>query len=81
MNFNDYLRQDRLSRNEMDLIMKGLDSLIEYMESLDDDKFRSFEQLYSEVFETREGFANYGMETLMNEFTTIDHLNKCLELS
>ena len=81
MNSNDYLRQDRLSRNEMDLIVRGLDSLIQYMESLDDEKFRSFEQLYSEVFETREGFANYNMETLMNEFTTIEHLENCLELS
>lgn len=78
MNFS---RPDRLTTTEMDLIMKGLDSLIVYMESLDDDKFGSFETLYSEIFETREGFANYNVETLMTEFTKIEHLENCLELS
>ena len=56
---------DRLNKEELDLMIHGLDCLIDYMESIDDDKFESFQEIYSEIFDQREELCKYELQTMV----------------
>ena len=82
MNDRPMNTSDRLNKEELDLMIHSLDCLIDYMESLDDDKFESFEEIYSTIFEQREELCKYELQTMVDEFNTkVDFLETCLTLS
>ena len=82
MNKEPMNTSDRLNQEELDLMIHGLDCLIDYMESIDDDKFESFQEIYSEIFDQREQLCKYELETMVNEFNTkVDFLETCFKLS
>lgn len=63
-----------LSRNDIDLMMKGLDALLTYMDSIAEEKIETFEEVFFKVLEAR--YALKGLDVEDNR----RHLENCLAI-
>ena len=51
-----------LSRQDIDLMNKGLDALLNYMDSIADDKFETFSEVFHRVVEAQRELADLDMD-------------------
>lgn len=63
-----------LSRKDIDLMMKGLDALLTYMDSIAEEKIETFEEVFFKVLEAR--YELKGLDVDDNR----RHLENCLAI-
>lgn len=63
-----------LSRQDIDLMMKGLDALLTYMDSIAEEKIETFEEVFFKVLEAR--YELKGLDVDDNR----RHLENCLAI-